>query len=329
MSKGPFIALVLLFVAPVILVITVVGFLIVVITGAASAASSPSSPSAVALADMPGDLLPIYQAAAERCGMPWAVVAAVGKVESDHGRSTAQGVQSGANFAGASGPMQFLAPTWAAYGVDGNGDGIANVYDPVDAIHGVANYLCATGAGDPARLRKAIWHYNHAEWYVNKVLAQAAEYEAAAASIVAGDYTVPLAASTPGLNLPAMARPHHDYPAWDFSTPTGTPILAAAGGLVAATTSDGSCGNGVIIDGADGHRYSYCHAVSVSVVRGQSVAVGQQIMLSGNTGRSTGPHLHFQITVAGAKVCPQTLLLDWSAGVGSNPATAPTSGCTS
>lgn len=329
MTKGPFIALVLLFVAPVIVVITVVGFLIVVITGAASASSSPSSPSAAALADIPGNLLPVYQAAAERCAMPWAVVAAVGKVESDHGRSTAQGVQSGANFAGASGPMQFLAPTWAAYGVDGNGDGIANVYDPIDAIHGAANYLCATGAGDPARLRKAIWHYNHAEWYVNKVLAQAAEYEAAAASAVAGDYTVPLAASTPGLNLPAMARPHHDYPAWDFSTPTGTPILAAAGGLVAATTSSGDCGNGVIIDGVDGHRYTYCHAVSTSVARGQTVAVGQQIMLSGNTGRSSGPHLHLQITVAGTKVCPQPLLQDWSNGIGTNPATAPTSGCIS
>jgi hypothetical protein len=329
MTKGPFLALVLLFVAPVIGVITVVGFLIVVITGAASASSSPPSPSAAALADIPGNLLPVYQAAAKRCGMPWAVVAAVGKVESDHGRSTAQGVQSGANFAGAAGPMQFLAGTWDAYGVDGNGDGVANVYDPLDAIHGAANYLCATGAGDPARLRKAIWHYNHAEWYVNKVLAQAAEYEAAAASAVAGDYTVPLAASTPGLNLPAMAKPHHDYPAWDFPTPTGTPVLAAAGGLVAATTSSGACGNGVIIDGADGHRYTYCHGVSTGVTRAQSVTVGQQIMLSGSTGRSSGPHLHFEIRVGGTKVCPQPLLQDWSNGVGTNPATAPTSGCTS
>ncbi len=326
MTKGPFLALVLLFVAPVILVIAVLGFLIMVITGGASASSSPS---AAALADIPGNLLPVYQAAAERCGMPWAVVAAVGKVESDHGRSRAQGVQSGTNFAGASGPMQFLARTWDAYGVDGNGDGVANVFDPVDAIYGAANYLCATGAGDPARLRKAIWHYNHAEWYVHKVLAQAAEYGAAAASAVAGNYTLPLAASTAGLNLPAMAKPHHDYPAWDFPIPTGTPILAAAGGVIAATTSSGACGYGVIIDGADGHRYTYCHGVSTGVTRGQSVTVGQQIMISGSTGRSSGPHLHFEIRVGGTKVCPHPLLQDWSNGIGTNPATAPTSGCIS
>jgi murein DD-endopeptidase MepM/ murein hydrolase activator NlpD len=328
MSKGPLLALVLLFIAPALVVITLLGLVITVVTTAASASSAPS---AAALADIPGTLLPVYQGAAERCGMPWAVLATVGKVESDHGRSQAQGVHSGANFAGASGPMQFLAGTWAAYGVDGSGDGGASVYDPVDAIHGAANYLCSNGAGegDLARLRSAIWHYNHAEWYVNKVLAQAAEYEAAAASVVAGDYTVPLAASTPGLTAGAMARPHHDYPAWDFPTPTGTPILAAAGGVVAATSSGGRCGNGVIIDGADGHRYTYCHGLSTSVARAQSVAVGQQIMLSGNTGRSTGPHLHFQITVGGTKVCPQSLLQDWSVSVGTNPASAPAAGCTS
>jgi murein DD-endopeptidase MepM/ murein hydrolase activator NlpD len=328
MSKGPLLALVLLFIAPALVVITLLGLLITVVTAAASASSAPS---AAALADIPGTLLPVYQGAAERCGMPWAVLAAVGKVESDHGRSQAQGVHSGANFAGASGPMQFLAGTWAAYGVDASGDGAASVYDPVDAIHGAGNYLCANGAGegDVARLRSAIWHYNHAEWYVTKVLAQAAEYEAAAASVVAGDYTTPLAASTPGLTTAAMARPHHDYPAWDFATPTGTPIHAAAGGVVAATSSGGRCGNGVIIDGTDGHRYTYCHGLSTSVARAQSVTVGQQIMLSGNTGRSTGPHLHFQIAVGGTKVCPQSLLQDWSVGVGTNPASAPAAGCTS
>ncbi len=328
MSKGPLVALVLLFVAPALVVITVLGVLITVV---ASAASASSAPSAAALADIPGNLLPVYQAAAERCGMPWAVLAAVGKVESDHGRSQAQGVHSGANFAGASGPMQFLAGTWAAYGVDGTGDGVADVYDPVDAIHGAANYLCANGAGegDLARLRNAIWNYNHAQWYVDKVLAQAAEYGAAAASVVAGDYTLPLATSTPGLTPAAMARPHHDYPAWDFATPTGTPVLSAAGGLVVATTGDGRCGTGVIIDGGDGHRYTYCHGASTSVARGRTVAVGQQIMLSGNSGRSTGPHLHFQITVGGTKVCPQPLLGDWSVGVGTNPASAPSSGCIS
>jgi hypothetical protein len=139
--------------------------------------------SAAALADIPPHLLPVYQAAAATCpGLDWTIVAAIGKIETDHGRSTLPGVHSGENFAGAGGPMQFLAPTWAAYGRDGDGDGIADRYNPVDAIYGAANYLCASGGGDPARLEQAIFAYNHADWYVRMVLDQAATYRASAAS---------------------------------------------------------------------------------------------------------------------------------------------------
>lgn len=122
-------------------------------------------------------MLRLYQAAAQTCpGLSWTVLAAIGKIESDHGRSTAPGVHSGENFAGAGGPMQFLAGTWAAYGVDGDGDGVANRYDPADAVYGAANYLCGSGAGNPGSLRRAIFAYNHADWYVNEVLALAARY---------------------------------------------------------------------------------------------------------------------------------------------------------
>ncbi len=133
--------------------------------------------SDVALADIPAELLGIYQVAARAtCPMPWQVLAAVGKQESDHGRSTAPGVRSGANFAGASGPMQFLAPTWAAYGVDGDGDGDLDVYDASDAIWGAARYLCASGAGEPTSIRGALYAYNPSPTYVDQVLAIAASY---------------------------------------------------------------------------------------------------------------------------------------------------------
>lgn len=135
--------------------------------------------SALALADIPPELLAVYQAAAATCpGLDWAIVAAIGKIETDHGRSTLPGVRSGENGSGAGGPMQFLAPTWAAYGVDGDKDGNADRYNPVDAIYGAANYLCANGGGDPARLERAIFAYNRAGWYVTLVLEKAAEYRA-------------------------------------------------------------------------------------------------------------------------------------------------------
>ena len=136
-------------------------------------------PSQFALADIPADYLALYQQTALSCpGLSWTVLAAIGSIESSHGRSTAPGVRDGANFAGASGPMQFLAPTWAAYGVDGNKDGKRDVYLAADAVAGAANYLCATGAGDPARLPDAIWAYNHADWYVDQVLVLALRYGA-------------------------------------------------------------------------------------------------------------------------------------------------------
>jgi hypothetical protein len=135
--------------------------------------------SAFARADIPRDYLQRYQSAAGMCrGLSWPVLAAVGRMESAHGRSDDAGVHSGANQAGAMGPMQFLAGTWAAYGADGDGDGQRDVYNPDDAVLGAADYLCAAGAGRLDHLREALWAYNHADWYVEAVLAVAARYGA-------------------------------------------------------------------------------------------------------------------------------------------------------
>ncbi|TDB83783.1 hydrolase Nlp/P60 [Actinomadura sp. 7K534] len=162
--------------------------LVILLTGQNSAAGTGSelagAPTAEAKRDIPPAYLRWYLDAAQTCpGLPWNVLAAIGKIESDHGRSTMPGVQSGENHAGAGGPMQFLAPTWAAHGADGDHDGHKDRYNPADAIHGAANYLCANGAGKGGKhLRRAIWHYNHADWYVRKVLAQAARYAAPTAT---------------------------------------------------------------------------------------------------------------------------------------------------
>jgi hypothetical protein len=188
--------------AVVALLVGLLGGVALLVMATAAVGSRPASASATALADIPAELLSVYQEAAEAtCHMPWQVLAAVGKVESDHGRSQLAGVLAGANSAGAMGPMQFLAATWAAYGVDGDGDGVTSAYSPTDAIWGAANYLCANGAGDTARLRDAIWNYNHASWYVDQVLAIAAGY---AAALPVGDASALVA--HPNLSLAPQAR---------------------------------------------------------------------------------------------------------------------------
>jgi hypothetical protein len=118
------------------------------------------------------------------------VLAAIGKVETNHGRLQAPGVTSGANFAGAAGPMQIgiggkAGNTWGAYAVDADGGG-ADVYNPADAIFTAARYLCRNGGGKGGDLSQAVFAYNHADWYVTKVLAIASTYEAARASLSGG-----------------------------------------------------------------------------------------------------------------------------------------------
>jgi cell wall-associated NlpC family hydrolase len=150
-------------------------------TAAPSTASAvlAGGPSTLALAEIPPSYLVLYLGAARTCpGLPWGVLAGIGKVESDHGQSDAPGVHSGANFAGAEGPMQFEPATFAEFSVRADPSVPLSVYDPADAIYTAAAMLCANGgdAGTPAGISQAIFAYNHSESYVANVLAWAARY---------------------------------------------------------------------------------------------------------------------------------------------------------
>jgi murein DD-endopeptidase MepM/ murein hydrolase activator NlpD len=90
----------------------------------------------------------------------------------------------------------------------------------------------------------------------------------------------------------------------DMAAPTGTPIYAADGGIVSFAGSSGSYGNYITINHGNGMTTSYGHCNSINVRSGQTVAKGQQIGTVGSTGRSTGPHLHFEVTVGGSYVNP-------------------------
>jgi hypothetical protein len=124
----------------------------------------------------PTGYIPLFQeSAALYCpGLPWVVLAAIGQIESGWGANT------GPSTAGALGPMQFLPSTWAVWGISGFGDkGPPNINDPFDAVPSAARYLCAAGGSTAAGLPRAIFAYNHADWYVNEVLALARQYQQA------------------------------------------------------------------------------------------------------------------------------------------------------
>ena len=118
--------------------------------------------------EIPPFLLPIYQACGTEYGIPWEVLASINKIESGFGTNM------GPSSAGAIGWMQFLPSSWEAFGLDANGDGKKDPYNPVDAICAAAHYLKLSGGNSD--LYKAIYSYNHADWYVQEVLGYARAY---------------------------------------------------------------------------------------------------------------------------------------------------------
>lgn len=137
----------------------------------AAARAAATAAAAIPVVAPPADWFELYRAAATTCpGMAWQLLAAVGEVESGHGRN------NGPSSAGAIGAMQFMPATFAAYAVDGDGDGVADPWAPADSVYTAARYLCVNGGGSPAGYQRALFAYNHAQWYVDLVLAAMARY---------------------------------------------------------------------------------------------------------------------------------------------------------
>ena len=180
-------------------------FMALVLLVFAAGGSDPQlvEPSAAALSDIPAEFLALYQQAAQAEQVDWAVLAGIGKVECDHGRSQLAGCnpRGTVNVAGARGPMQFLGSTWRAgegqfdpdvagaavpggqenqgYATDGNSNGVADPWEPADAIHAAARLLRHNGA--PTNYDTAIWAYNHSDAYRAQVLTWAQSYRLTAA----------------------------------------------------------------------------------------------------------------------------------------------------
>lgn len=163
------------FVGGVVLLGTVA--LVAVVAGAGASHASVGSSGAPGPA-IPASMVVLYRRASGSCpGLPFAVLAAVGTVESANGTSALPGVHLGTNAAGAQGPMQFLPGTFAEYAlpVPFGGAVPPSPYDPVDAVYAAARLLCANGAAAGADLPGALFAYNHSPAYVAEVMRVAEE----------------------------------------------------------------------------------------------------------------------------------------------------------
>ena len=136
----------------------------------------PSTPTAVGAESSLPALRQLWSGAGAAYGVPWQVLAAINKIESNFGRNM------GPSSAGAVGWMQFMPDTWVRWGVDADGNGVADPWNAADAIYAAARYLAASGARTD--LRRAVFSYNHADWYVNEVLSLASLYGQGGSDIV-------------------------------------------------------------------------------------------------------------------------------------------------
>ncbi|WP_249010222.1 lytic murein transglycosylase [Conexibacter sp. DBS9H8] len=223
---------------------------------------------------IPPFLLPIYQAAGIEYNVPWQVLAAINWIETDYGRDLS------VSSAGAVGWMQFLPSTWARWGVDATGTGYADPYNPTDAIFAAARYLSAAGASTD--LAKAIFAYNHANWYVQSVLLRAqliggmpSNLVSALTGLVQGHFPVAAAATYADDSVVKRAgqRIHGANAAipvdsgaakgTNIYAKVGSPVIAVNDGRIVAIGDDAARGRYIVLQDDEGNTYTYSHLGSI------------------------------------------------------------------
>jgi hypothetical protein len=243
---------------------------------------------------IPPFLLPIYQACGTQYGIPWQILASINRIE------TAFGTNLNVSSAGALGWMQFMPPTWKAYGVDANNDGRKDPYNPVDAICSAARYLKASGYEND--VRGAIFAYNRADWYVDEVLLYARQY-----GKIPGVLVDSLTGLTEGAHFPVAAKARYaddisereairrakprgggagnaadvvaDSPTRrgiNIFTRKGAPVVAVNDGVIKKVGRNKKLGNHIVLRDSYGNEYTYAklgkiaEAVPVPKKRGLS-----------------------------------------------------------
>ena len=224
---------------------------------------------------IPPFLLPVYQAAGMEYGVRWEVLAAINEIETDYGRNL------NVSTAGALGWMQFMPPTWKAYGVDANRDGLKDPYNPVDAIFAAARYLRAAGA--ETDIRKAIFAYNHADWYVDSVLMRArligglpSNFVGSLTGLTQGRFPVHARAkyagqveqkgkkAQAGQNAALVVESEQDRRGIRIYARRGAPAVAVNDGKIVRKGESKRLGKFIQLQDSYGNTYTYGHLGSVA-----------------------------------------------------------------
>jgi hypothetical protein len=291
----------------------------------AVAAGREAAPAGGVVAGIPARVLAAYRAADGWCpGLRWQLLAGIGAVESGHGTTGGAGADpdtgvvrppvfgppldgAGATrrlpvgpwlgWAGLAGPwqqavglMQFLPASFVAVAVDGDGDGVADPHDADDAVATAARYLCGEPTTPLVDERSALLRYSRDEAYADRVLAAAAAIGVGAENPITCPVAGPMRVSdTWGTPRPGGRR-HRGI---DLAASHGTPVVAPASGEL-AFGEDPAGGLGFHLLGDDGTYYYGAHLAGFATRSGR-VAAGDVIAYVGSSGRSTGPHLHFEI----------------------------------
>jgi Transglycosylase SLT domain/Peptidase family M23 len=228
---------------------------------------------------VPPFLLSIYQAAGIEYGVRWEVLAAINEIETDYGRNL------NVSSAGALGWMQFMPSTWKMYGVDANKDGHKDPYNPVDAIFAAARYLKA--AGYEQDVRRSIYAYNHADWYVDSVLLRARLIAGVPADVI-GSLTGLTEGRFPvfararyaddiaeqqllkkvkqGENAAHLVESSDSRRSIDIFAKKGAPVVAVNDGVIKKISKSRKLGRYVVLQDVYGNRYTYAHLGQVSKV---------------------------------------------------------------
>jgi Transglycosylase SLT domain/Peptidase family M23 len=220
---------------------------------------------------IPPFLLPIYQAAGIQYDVPWQILAAINEIETDYGRNLS------VSSAGAVGWMQFLPETWKTWGIDANGDKIADPYNPVDAIFSAARYLHAAGASKS--VSNAIFAYNHAGWYVQSVLLRAKliggmpdQLIGALSGLVEGHFPVAAPSKYADNSVTKLAKKHvkssnaaipvaSDPNSKDVSifAKQNSPVIAVNDGKIVKVGENQAWGKFVQLQDQTGNIFTYAH----------------------------------------------------------------------
>jgi murein DD-endopeptidase MepM/ murein hydrolase activator NlpD len=215
---------------------------------------------------VPPFLLPIFQAAGSAYGVPWQVLAAINEIETDYGRDVS------VSTAGAEGWMQFLPSSWATYGVDANGDGFRDPYNPADAIFAAARYLRAADAA--TNIRGAVFAYNHSQGYVESVLLRAkllggtpAELLGAITGLTQARFPVHAASHfSDGFATLAAAGAGgtREIAGTTIFSGDGAPVIAVQDGKVVQIGSSAALGRFIVLRDAYGNTYYYSQLGSIA-----------------------------------------------------------------